>query len=92
MKTLIMALMTATPVAALADTGGLANYYESYECRPSAYKALVGKSLGTAEQTIAEGPKVRIFGPGAILTDEFNPERVNIVSDDGKIVTRVYCG
>ena len=92
MKTLLLALAMVAPGAAFAQSAGIPNYYESRECHPSAYHALIGRSLSEASSAVDPGKTVRVFGPGAILTDEFNPYRLNIVSDDGKVVTRVYCG
>lgn len=93
MRSVLIALATVLPVAAAAQSVGIPNYYESTECHPAAYQSLVGQPLGQVMQAgVSDGPMVRVFGPGAILSDEFNPNRVNIVSDDGRTITRVYCG
>lgn len=97
MKTFLIPLAAlgaaVAPVAAPAQTVGIANYYESRECHPSAYQRLVGHSVTRVlAGEVQPGPLVRVFGPGAILTDDFNPNRVNIVADDGVTVSRVYCG
>lgn len=93
MKRLLVILVALAPVAASAQTAGVSNYYESKECHPAKYQSLVGEPMSAVAQAGVEaGPMVRVFGPGAILSDEFNPYRVNIVSDDGQVVSRVYCG
>lgn len=45
------------------------------------------------EAAVKETGRVyRILKPDSMMTMDHNPERINVVHDDGGIVTRVWCG
>jgi hypothetical protein len=55
--------------------------------------ALVGLPSGAAEQEVAEaGLRSRIAGPTEMLTLEFHPDRVTLVTDADDVVTEVRAG
>jgi hypothetical protein len=55
--------------------------------------ALVGLPSGAAEQEVADaGLRARIAGPDEMLTLEFRPDRVTLVTDADDIVTGVRPG
>ena len=55
--------------------------------------ALVGLPSGAAEQEIVHaGLRARIAGPDEVLTLEFRPDRVTLVTDGDDIVTGVRPG
>jgi Peptidase inhibitor I78 family len=61
------------------------------ECR---FDDLVGKPADAPTQDAikAQNRAVRVLGPGAMMTQDYSPSRVNLETDaDGKI-TRVWCG
>ncbi|WP_375174406.1 I78 family peptidase inhibitor [Pseudooceanicola sp.] len=62
-------------------------------CGASGYGDLLGKGRAAiVEAGLVEGPDLRVFGPGAALTMDHRPGRLNIELDaDGRIVA-VRCG
>jgi len=55
--------------------------------------ALVGLPSGAAEQEVADaGLRARIAGPNEMLTLEFRPDRVTLVTDAADVVTEVRPG
>ena len=55
--------------------------------------ALVGLPAGAAEQEVEEaGLRARIAGPGVMLTLEFRPDRITLLTDAAGIVTEVRAG
>lgn len=58
----------------------------------SAYEGWVGKPLDRAAVE-ATGKPHRILKPGDMMTMDFNPERINVETDEkGEMVMRVFCG
>ncbi|MGI3169425.1 I78 family peptidase inhibitor [Pseudooceanicola sp. C21-150M6] len=93
MKSLLCLAVCLLPGVASAQVLSPSYYYQSYQCHPKAYRSLMGQDINAVYSLgLTPGPMVRVFGPGAILSDEFNPYRLNVVSDDGRVVTRIYCG
>ena len=55
--------------------------------------ALVGLPAGAAEQEAAEaGLRTRVAAPGVMLTLEFRPDRVTVVTDEAGVVTGLRAG
>ena len=55
--------------------------------------ALVGLPAGAAEQEVTEaGLRPRIAGPDVVLTLEFRPDRITLVTDAAGVVTAVRAG
>ena len=60
------------------------------ECDAQSYRGLLGTQI--ADASVNEGPQLRVYAETDLITQEFLPQRTNIVTDDAGIVTRVYCG
>ena len=55
------------------------------------FEEWVGKTVD--EAAIKETGRIhRIMTPDSMMTMDHNPERINVIHDDKKIVTRVWCG
>ena len=60
-------------------------------CGAAALQHLVGEPA--AEHTFGSGDQpVRIIPPGLSVTMDYNPERLNVETDESGIITRIYCG
>jgi len=60
------------------------------ECDAQSYRGLLGTQI--ADALVNEGPQLRVYAENDLITQEFLPQRTNIVTDEAGIVTRVYCG
>ena len=78
-----VALLAACAPAAPTATLGLPN-----RCGPE-YDVMVGRNIG--EFTLPPGLPHRIAQPGAALTEDHNPARLNIFVDDRGWVQKVEC-
>ena len=59
-------------------------------CDAEDYRSLIGSNI--ASVTLPSGPMLRAYGVDDIITQEYLPQRTNVVyGPEGKI-TRVYCG
>ena len=58
-------------------------------CDAADYRDLIGSPV--AATSFPEGSKLRVFTLTDIVTQDYIPQRTNIVHDKGTI-TRVYCG
>lgn len=61
------------------------------DCRAGSYAELIGAPLNAFNADQAAGP-VRILPPGAAMTMDHNPNRLNIHHDSGKRITQITCG
>ncbi|MCR8546373.1 I78 family peptidase inhibitor [Salipiger sp. P9] len=59
-------------------------------CDPEAHTELVGQNI--AAVTLPALDKIRVVREGQPMTMEFNPERLNIETDDAGVILRVFCG
>lgn len=59
-------------------------------CDASDYRPMVGSNIAAA--TFPAGPRLRVFGEDDIVTQEYIPQRTNVVFDKGGTIVRVYCG
>lgn len=65
---------------------------EPTECGAPDQQGLVGKTVDDLAAVSFASPVTRFINPGDVVTQDFNPNRMNIqFGEDGKI-TRVYCG
>ena len=46
----------------------------------------------SAFDTVGYGKPVRVIPPGALVTQELVPERVNLETDGAGTITRIWCG
>jgi hypothetical protein len=58
-------------------------------CGGAQYRSLVGTNF--AAVTLPADSGIRIIQPGAAVTEDFRPERINIIVDAGGIITAVEC-
>lgn len=62
-------------------------------CGAVPLQALVGQDRSAlAEAGVTEGRDVRILPPGAVVTMDHRPDRLNIDLDDDDRVVRLRCG
>lgn len=89
----------SSPVSSPADPGVSASadavqapapVMKAADC--SAYQSWVGQPVSEAAIQNTGRP-YRILKPGSVMTMDFNPERVNVETDEtGAVVKRVFCG
>lgn len=60
-------------------------------CNEDTFAPLVGRSLDVL-QTIEIPEKTRVIAPGAIITMEYLPQRLNVEHNDSGIITKAWCG
>ena len=60
------------------------------QCAAADYRPLIGTPL--AEAAIAPGDRLRVFSVNDIITQEYLPQRTNVVFDGDGVIMRVYCG
>lgn len=59
-------------------------------CETLPYREFVGMPVDGTDW--ASGPDLRIFGINDIITQDYRPERTNVVYDEAGVLMRVYCG
>ena len=69
------------------EGGGLADIEL---CDAADYRGLVGSDVGATSFSI--GPQLRVFGQNDIITQDYIPQRTNVVYDTSRQIIRVYCG
>jgi peptidase inhibitor I78 family protein len=62
------------------------------ECDARSQRGLVGDRLDDPAAVSAAAPKVRFINEGDAVTQDHQPDRLNILLDSNRVVTRVYCG
>lgn len=60
-------------------------------CDAETYRPMIGQSVSAT--TFPTGPRIRVYSDTAVVTQEYLPNRTNVVysAADGKIL-RVFCG
>lgn len=69
------------------EGGGLADIEL---CDAEDYRALIGTDVGATG--FPSGAELRVFGVDDIVTQDYIPQRTNIVFDRSRRIVRVYCG
>jgi hypothetical protein len=59
-------------------------------CDPAQHRALIGRNIG--ETFLPRGLRVREISPGQMVTQDFDPARLNIFMDAKGWIARVSCG
>ena len=59
-------------------------------CNAAAYQALIGTAADTAD--FSGHKSVRIIPPNSAITMDYNPERLNVVTDAAGIIQKLSCG
>ena len=70
---------------ATGDDGGLPE-----QCDAAEYRIHIGQNIATV--TVPTGPMLRAYGDTDIVTQDYLPQRTNIVYDSAGIIRRVSCG
>lgn len=78
------------PAPGPSEGGGGGGLADIELCDAGDYRPLVGSPV--AATTFPTGPMLRVFGFNDIVTQDYIPQRTNIVYDGGGTITRVYCG
>ena len=60
-------------------------------CNSMAYRSYVGQGSEALYDLVFVDP-VRILPPGAMMTQDYNPTRLNFDLDGSGTITRVWCG
>jgi hypothetical protein len=77
-------------LSACTAEDGLGEHAEG-TCGAAGYAGLVGQPVDAVETgTLAEA--VRILPPGAVMTTDYRLERLNIDTDDDRVIKRLWCG
>lgn len=63
----------------------------SPSCPSAAYQVLVGQPIGEIHTDSLPSPR-RIYGQGDMVTMDYRPDRLNIVTGDDGVVIEVKCG
>ncbi|WP_208352202.1 I78 family peptidase inhibitor [Pseudaestuariivita rosea] len=82
---LLMTLAACTPVPEPETPEDLAS------CKADEFPFLIGQTTDDLEETKILQP-VRIIRPGAIVTQDYLPQRMNIHVNNAGTVTRLSCG
>lgn len=86
----------APPTEAASDTvtevteGGLVERLPN-TCKLETYQQYVGQLGSMAQAEVLDRP-TRVIAPGDIVTQEYNPQRVNFYTNEGGVVQRITCG
>lgn len=59
-------------------------------CDARDYRHLMGSDV--AATTFPTGARLRVFGVNDIVTQDYIPQRTNVVYGENGAITRVYCG
>lgn len=78
----------ALPGPSEAIPGGGLNDVEL--CDAEVYRPLEGSAASAT--TFPVGSRLRVFGVNDIVTQDYIPQRTNVVYDTSGTITRVYCG
>ncbi|WP_413061367.1 I78 family peptidase inhibitor [Sphingomonas carotinifaciens] len=88
--------MIARSLVALLLLAGCATTPEGGACRADRAQDLVGKPWAPAGEAAVlkrTGARaLRVVGPDTMVTMDYRPDRLNVETDAGGIVTRLRCG
>ena len=73
-----------------SEQGGNTGLAAIEQCDAEDYRHLVGQSVTAT--SFPTGPGMRVFGVNDIVTQDYVPQRTNVVYDGGQRIVRVYCG
>lgn len=59
-------------------------------CDAADYRHMVGQPVSSA--SFPTGPMLRVFGANDIVTQDYVPQRTNVVHDGSQVIVRIYCG
>jgi len=58
-------------------------------CNAARHRSLIGSNI--SEATLGESPNTRIVSPDSIVTQDFRPDRLNVIVDDDGQITSLEC-
>ena len=64
---------------------------EPQPCAAEAYQVLVGQPVGGVHTDSLPRPH-RVYGPGDMITEDYRPDRLNIVVGENGVIAEVKCG
>ncbi|PSL22333.1 I78 family peptidase inhibitor [Shimia abyssi] len=79
------------PEAEAVATASDAPLVGASSCNEDVFAPLVGRSLDVLD-TIEIPEKTRVIAPGAIVTTEYLPQRLNVEHNDRGAITKAWCG
>ncbi|RMC36359.1 I78 family peptidase inhibitor [Paracoccus alkanivorans] len=83
----MLPLIAAASILAACESGETVS---KRVCDPQAHQALVGKNIG--EVTLPRELPQRVISPGDMVTEDYNPARLNIFVDAKGWIGRISCG
>lgn len=63
---------------------------QATSCDADGLRDLIGRNI-TVLQTMRFGVTLRVIGPDTAVTDDFSPDRLNIIHDDDGVITHIAC-
>lgn len=99
----LVALLPVAVLAACATTDGDTDMPDDVievapagDCDAAPIQHLIGEratgDLGASVLAETRSEKLRWIPPRTAVTQDFRPDRVNVVYDDDYIIERIYCG
>ncbi|MEM6384602.1 MAG: hypothetical protein AAF718_00050 [Pseudomonadota bacterium] len=73
-----------------SEAGGSGALAEVELCDAKDYRVLVGSDVD--DTSFPLGPRLRVFGINDIVTQDYIPQRTNVVYSDKRRILRIYCG
>lgn len=58
-------------------------------CGASQYQAMIGTNIAAA--TFPAGPGIRVIQPDTPVTQDFSPQRLNVIVDANGVITSLEC-
>ncbi|MBY6090691.1 I78 family peptidase inhibitor [Maritimibacter alkaliphilus] len=98
MKRVICASAMVAGLAACEATGGDTTggwptaTADQASCGADAYPATLVGSAYQAETFAAHGGPMRVLSPGDVMTMDHNPQRMNVMLDEGGALVDLRCG
>jgi hypothetical protein len=78
---------TPEPVAAGPQTREEATAQDT--CGAAAYSAMIGTSIAAA--SFPATPNIRVIMPDSVVTEDFRPDRLNVIVDASGNITALEC-
>lgn len=63
---------------------------QAMTCDADALRDLIGRNI-TVLHTMRFGVTLRIISPDTAVTEDFNPDRLNIIHDQNGLITNIGC-
>jgi len=79
--------VTETPAAAVPQTREEATARDT--CGAAQYRAMIGTSI--AATTFPATPDIRVIMPDSVVTEDFRPDRLNVIVDASGNITALEC-